>query len=204
MNRLWLARHAQTEWNVENRMQGHHDSPLTELGHRQASALGQALKNKPLSAIFVSTAQRAQRTATYVHQFHPHIPFIPTDDLREIHLGPWEGLTKAEIQQRWPNEVDLFWHHPAQFQAIEGGEDYRLLFQRLQRWWQTFFHSAQQGEWLVVSHGVTLQVLFLLLENRRLEDLHRDQILAQCSLSLVEWETGHQPRLVFRNNTDHL
>ncbi len=204
MNRLWLARHAQTEWNIQGRMQGHQDSPLTELGKQQAKALSEALKNHSFHAIYTSTAGRALATAAYVQAYHPNAPLIATEDLREIHLGPWEGMTKTEIAARWPKEVELFWHQPAEFQRIHGGEDYRMLYERLGRWWADFHKSSRSGDWLVISHGVTLQVLFLLLEGANLTELHRENILHQCSLSMIEWEEGCPPRLVFRNRISHL
>lgn len=204
MNRLWLARHAQTEWNIEGRMQGHLDSPLTDRGKKQAEALGRRLKGQPIQAIYTSTAGRALATAREVQAHHPGIPLISTEDLREIHLGPWEGLTKTEIRVHWPKEVDLFWHHPAEFHGIEGGEDYYSLYKRLNAWWEKFRAQAHGGEWLVISHGVTLQVLFLLLEGSDLENLHRENILHQCSLSCVEWENNQPPRFVSRNETSHL
>lgn len=203
MIRLWLARHAQTEWNVEGRMQGHRDSPLTDLGRRQAEALGRALEAVPLCSAVTSPAERALATARVALARRPGVPLIVEEALREIRLGPWEGLTKDEIARRWPREFDLFWHHPAEFCRVEQGEDYGDLYARVRGWWDDFRPRLTDGDWLLVSHGITLQVLLLLLGGRELRDLHRERILQQCALTLVELEP-EGPRVVFQNRTDHL
>lgn len=204
LNRLWLARHAQTVWNVEARLQGHLDSPLTQLGVRQAEALARALAKRDLKEIHCSPARRVLATVRPVLEVHPRVPLIEDQDLREIHLGPWEGLTKDEIRRRWPKELEAFWYRPAEFRPVGGGEDYYQLLERVKRWWGQVASRWEGGERLVVSHGVTLQVLLLHLEGADLPDLHRDRVLQQCSLTLVEWDDPAQPRVVFRNGTDHL
>lgn len=60
---LYITRHGETEWNIQKRMQGHKDSPLTEKGRKQAQALGNYLKNIPFEKVFVSDSNRAYETA---------------------------------------------------------------------------------------------------------------------------------------------
>lgn len=61
--RLYLTRHGETEWNVIHRMQGSKDSPLTELGVRQAESLKAVLDTVPIDAVYASPSPRAMRTA---------------------------------------------------------------------------------------------------------------------------------------------
>lgn len=203
MVRLFLARHGQTEWNTAFRMQGRMDSPLTALGVRQTMALGQALRHEPLSEIYCSPAGRAVATAEMAASHHPGLEVKVDDDLAEMDLGPWEGLTREEIKARWPSEVDAFWNHPEQFGSV-GGEDYFTLEKRLHGWMARTLPNWTSGTRLVVSHGVTLQMLFALFGGGGVADIHRERVLQQCGLSLYEWEPGQPPKLMYRNKVDHL
>ena len=49
---IYLIRHGQTEWNLETRMQGHKDSPLTKLGRTQAQGLHDRLTNEKIDLIY--------------------------------------------------------------------------------------------------------------------------------------------------------
>ncbi len=203
MIRLFLVRHGQTEWNVLFKMQGRLDSPLTELGLWQTLALGEALKDEPLVEIHTSPAGRAMLTAQKVAAFHPGVPVVIQNDLTEMDLGPWEGRTREEIRGQWPEDVENFWNSPLNFKSV-GGEDYFQLEKRLRTWMIKTMHTWKSGTRLLVSHGVTMQMFFAILEGGGVENLHRDKVLQQCALSLAEWEPGEKPRLVFRNKVDHL
>jgi probable phosphoglycerate mutase len=98
-----LVRHGETDWNTEKRLQGHLDIGLNAEGVRQAHALGQALLNEPLHAIYASDLQRARDTAQAIAE--PRGMAVQTDaSLRERCYGAFEGLRHAEISERYPNE----------------------------------------------------------------------------------------------------
>lgn len=61
MLHLYIARHGQTQWNVEKRMQGWLDSDLTELGLYNARALGERLKDIELNQVYISPSKRTKR-----------------------------------------------------------------------------------------------------------------------------------------------
>lgn len=93
---IFLIRHGQTDWNLEDKYQGRTDIPLNETGRAQAkkTALFLKQKNAPLVALYSSDLQRAHQTAMEIAElFLLNITLAP--DLREGHLGKLEGLTKA-------------------------------------------------------------------------------------------------------------
>jgi broad specificity phosphatase PhoE len=103
MTEILLARHGETDWNRENRFQGRADPPLNELGRRQAQELAQALAAENVIAVYSSPLRRAMETAEVVAGwlgFHP----VSLDALREVDVGSWQGLTRAEIEQRFPEQ----------------------------------------------------------------------------------------------------
>jgi len=97
MSRLLLARHGQSVSNAVRRFQGAQDVALSELGARQAEALGQAIRRLPIAAVYTSPLERARRTAE-IAAAGLGVPLTPVDDLRELSLGEWEGRTVEEIR----------------------------------------------------------------------------------------------------------
>ncbi|MEC1652355.1 histidine phosphatase family protein [Bacillus vallismortis] len=63
MLHLYIARHGQTQWNVEKRMQGWLDSDLTELGQYNARALGERLRDNEFNQVYISPSKRTEETA---------------------------------------------------------------------------------------------------------------------------------------------
>lgn len=87
---LYIVRHGQTQWNVERRIQGHGDSPLTELGIQQAKELGELLHDVHFDVVFSSDSLRAKRTAEMV-VLERELEVVTTELLRERAFGRYEG-----------------------------------------------------------------------------------------------------------------
>ena len=97
MSSLILARHGQSVSNAVRRFQGVQDVALSELGARQAEALGLALRRLRITAVYTSPLERARRTAE-IAAAGLGVPLTPVHDLRELSLGDWEGRTVEEIR----------------------------------------------------------------------------------------------------------
>jgi len=100
---VYLARHGQTEWNVAGRRQGRLDSPLTDLGLRQAARNAELLSTERIDAVFASPLGRARRTASIIGAALG-LTVEVLEDLAEIDHGSWAGLTSAEIDAGWPGQ----------------------------------------------------------------------------------------------------
>jgi len=100
---LVLWRHGQTTYNVEHRFQGQSDVPLNEVGLRQAAEAARYLAAIQPSAIFSSDLSRASVTAAALARL-TGLSVQLDKDLRERSGGSWEGLTEAEIRERFPAE----------------------------------------------------------------------------------------------------
>ena len=108
-----LLRHGQTPLSTERRFAGIGDIPLTETGVRQAKLAAERLAARgDIDVIMTSPLQRAGQTTAEVAAA-TGAPVVTDDDLRETDFGAWEGLTFAEAQQRWPNEVTAWLADPA-------------------------------------------------------------------------------------------
>jgi probable phosphoglycerate mutase len=98
---LLLARHGETDWNREGRFQGHADPPLNDLGRAQARELADRLERERLGAIYASPLRRAYETAEIVGSAHG-LAVRSVSALREVDVGSWSGLTRPEIESRFP------------------------------------------------------------------------------------------------------
>jgi len=104
MLRLLLTRHAQSEWNAAGRWQGQADPPLSELGRQQSFQAAAAVGS--VDAIVASSLERARHTAEIIAEHIGVGPVISSDLLVERDAGEWSGLTRAEIDQHWPDHLD--------------------------------------------------------------------------------------------------
>jgi probable phosphoglycerate mutase len=98
--RLIVIRHAESDWNASGRRQGQADPPLSELGREQAAAA--AISIGEVAGIVSSDLQRAAQTAAIIGRRIGVGPVVLDQRLRERDAGEWTGLTRAEIDERWP------------------------------------------------------------------------------------------------------
>jgi probable phosphoglycerate mutase len=104
--RMLLVRHGQSAWNAQGRWQGQADPVLSELGRRQARAAAASLMPRSLQAIWASDLRRAAETAAIIADELGVGPAVLDPDLRERDAGEWSGLTRAEIEERYPGYLD--------------------------------------------------------------------------------------------------
>ena len=157
MSRLYLLRHGQTQYNLQGRVQGHCDSPLTELGASQAHAAGAWLAAQGVSfeRIFSSPLGRALATAEVAREELaaaglPAPAVEPVDGLIERSYGPFEGGPASDV----PAEL---WD-PGETLVPYGGEGSAALRERIVATLTELMVSSRAQTVLAVSHGsATLQ-----------------------------------------------
>ncbi len=152
MKCLLLARHGQTLSNAVRRFQGTHDVPLSELGARQAEALGRALRGRRISAVYTSPLERARRTAE-IAAGGLGLPLNAVHDLRELSLGEWEGLTVEEVSAQ-PGDPYARWVRDPVACVPPGGEPLSEVQARVVRAMAEIADAHPNGQdVLVVCHG---------------------------------------------------
>lgn len=102
MATILIARHGETDWNRDGRWQGWADPPLNDTGRAQARTLAAELRETPFDAVYASDLRRAHETAEIVAEPHG-VPVVVDPALREIDIGSWSGLTRPEIEERFPD-----------------------------------------------------------------------------------------------------
>ncbi|MDO0823400.1 alpha-ribazole phosphatase [Desulfosporosinus nitroreducens] len=100
---IYLVRHGDIGLEKEKRFIGQSDLPLSTLGREQAILLKKIFSRVPIDNIYCSDLLRAQQTAEIIASAHPIIP-TTCAELRELHMGVWEGKSFAEIKAKYPEE----------------------------------------------------------------------------------------------------
>ena len=172
---LIVARHGETEWNAERRLQGQQDIPLNSRGRSQAVATGRFLRSVPLIEVHSSTLQRCQQTARPIAEANIARPNVVSSDLlKETALGVLEGeligrqstaemtrhyqdLSRDEIRYRVPN-----------------GENLHDVAARVQRFFIDRYHLLKgHGTHLIVGHRNVNKMILKYLLGLSFEDGYR-------------------------------
>jgi broad specificity phosphatase PhoE len=148
---LWLVRHGESTWNSARRFQGGRDAPLSPRGRVQARALATGLASVQFDALYTSPLSRARDTAAPCGAMLGLEP-IPVDDLREIGLGDWEGLTLETVLAQDGEHYERWLREPLAH-APRGGESMTALAARVQGALAHVEGRHPRGRVLVVSHG---------------------------------------------------
>jgi broad specificity phosphatase PhoE len=162
--KLLIIRHAQSTGNVDRRMQGQGDYPLTDHGRIQAQKLAQHLQDSPPTAIYSSPLQRTIDTTEILCHGLPTAPTIQlTPELAEYQNGIFQGLTWAEAQAQYPQLCDQL-ETTLDWLPVPGAETLGQARDRVERLVEYLLRRHRNGErlWLV-SHGWIMQQLIAAL-----------------------------------------
>ena len=145
-----VLRHGQTEWNAAGRLQGHLDSPLTEIGLRQAQRQNETLLDYDLEGFrFITSPQGRARKTAQIALAGIEAEIETSEELKEMTMGQWSGITRAEIaaerKLRVPDLGEL-----QVYDWVPGGESTAQLFTRC-----AGFFAPLTGPPVLVTHGMT-------------------------------------------------
>ncbi|MGE4560294.1 MAG: histidine phosphatase family protein [Desulfobulbus sp.] len=167
---IYLLRHGKIDTTSPRRFLGQTDLPLNETGIRQAKRLGQALSAIPFDQVFSSPLNRARQTAALVSG-RALTAIEPIEAFREINLGAWEGLSVAEVRERFPGAYEQRGLHLADYRP-ERGESFADLAARALPALRAITRQFQ-GPMLIVAHAGVNRALLACLQDLPLEGLLR-------------------------------
>jgi len=147
--RALLVRHGQSTWNADGRWQGQADAPLSERGVDQSRAAAGAVARLAPTLVVTSDLVRARRTAELL--LPPDVALRDDARWRERHAGEWTGLTRDEIDDRFPGWL-------AEHRSPPGFEDDESLLARVLPALDAVLHEADSVV-LVVTHGGVIRTL---------------------------------------------
>jgi probable phosphoglycerate mutase len=166
---ILLARHGETDWNREGRFQGHADPPLNATGRAQAAQLSNRLDGVALAAVYSSPLKRALETAGVVASAHGLEP-VALDALREVDVGSWQGLTRAEVESRFPEGLTRWLDYE---QGWEDGESYEQMGERVIPALLELAGAHGGEQILAVTHGGPIRAAFAFAHRTSLPEARR-------------------------------
>ena len=166
---LYLARHGQSQYNIEGRIGG--DAPLTELGRAQADALAGHFHDKHIPYIFTSFRRRSRETAVPISAAHPEALVIPLPELDEIDAGICDSMRYEDIRNSMPEEFAARARDKYNYVYPEG-EGYATMRKRVERGFRkALFLSGGQPGIILIGHQAVNRMILSLFLFRRTEDV---------------------------------
>ena len=184
-----------------HRFQGLTDIPLNDTGRQQAGFAKTGLLDVELAAIYTSPLQRAVETAEIIRGDR-EIPIYPTEGLREMGIGEWEGLLVSEIDERYPGWYDIWRTAPTQIR-LKGGEPYA---ETQKRAWKTFWEIVKEQEGktvLIVSHMMCISSILLTVAGIPLDEVWQHPI-GNAALNIVEADSDGRAVITDWSKDDHI
>jgi probable phosphoglycerate mutase len=204
MRKIILIQHCQSEHHINNMSGGWTDTPLTDLGRKQAEFIGAKLR-KDLDAdeyvLYSSDLMRAKQTAEIVGK-HLNLEVIQEMGLREINTGIAAGKTKDWAREnRNPGSGGGF---NIDYQEFQEGETFRQFYSRVCNCMERICDS-QKKDMIIVTHGGTLAYIIAWWMNFEPHMLAKACFSASAgSISLLQENNYEQNTLRVLNDTSHL
>jgi broad specificity phosphatase PhoE len=191
MKYLYLIRHGETDWNAQERFQGHIDIPLNSKGQAQARELIAVCKSYQIEAILSSDLKRAVETAEIIAA-PLNLKVFQDEGLREANLGHAQGLTYAEIEERYGKVVIERWRSAHLSDAdisYPGGESGASVVHRSFASLRNFLATTPFDRIAVTTHGGVIRRIMqrllppgslpVSIPNAVVHPLHYDPVLDQ-------------------------
>ncbi len=153
--RLYLVRHGQTAWNLEQIVQGHSDIELDETGHRQAALVARAFSGIEFERILTSDLARSLQTARVLSEA-TKVPVETTPRLRERGFGIHEGKPYDLIRTTMDREAVDNGRDPFEHRLLDG-ESLKDVWERITPVFEDL--QADSRKTVVVSHGGIMGLL---------------------------------------------
>jgi broad specificity phosphatase PhoE len=201
---ILLIRHGETEWNAEQRVQGHTNSALTDLGRRQAEAVARRLRDARIDALYASDLGRARETAEAIAAGRG-LDVQTTPALREKNYGHWEGRTIEDVKAVHADEWRSYHILRDVAYRIPGAEIWAEVHDRVVRFLEEVAerHHGNEGAVAVVGHGGSVRVAVLHAIGAPLASLPRLK-LDNCGLTRLSRDDDGHWRVVTMNDVSHL
>lgn len=203
MTKLILVRHGESLGNAVRRLLGHTDLDLSELGYRQAEATADALKDEKIDVIYSSDLLRAYNTAVPNAKIHG-LEIIPSENLREIMLGEWEGKSVDEIQEQYGDMYEKEWLGAFGTFRFPGGESTMEAGQRFYKECERIAHENLGKTILITAHAAVIRSFYSIVMNIAPEEIVGNLAYpTNASISEVEYKNGKFEKISFSRD-EHL
>jgi broad specificity phosphatase PhoE len=174
-----MIRHGETDWNRDNRFQGHADPPLNETGRAQALTLACGIQDEQFSAIYTSPLRRAHETAAILGAQLGLEP-IREPAFMEVDVGSWSGLTRTDVEARFPAGFARWLEYG---HGWDDGETYDELGARVVAGLLAIAARHEDAAVLAVTHGGPIRSALAAAEHVPFEEARRSiHVIENCAV----------------------
>ena len=197
---IYLIRHGETDYNKGRRLQGVTDIPLNARGIELAEKTAEGLRDIAFDRIYTSPLIRSRKTAEIIRGSRD-IEIIPTDGLKEISFGDYEGLTVLTESYNIPDpDFCDFFNAPERYHTPPGGESIEALRQRTTSFIREIMSDpANEGKTLLMaSHGAAIRGMLSGLQGLPVAQFWNGGVHKNCAVTLLRAEQG-KFEIIFEN-----
>ena len=199
--RVYLVRHGATQMTAEDRFSGAGGAELSSEGRQQAARLGARVQDDGIAAVYASPLSRSADTARIIAGSCGLSPVL-RDELREISHGPWEGLTRREVEERFPREYGAWEADPFTY-APPGAESGVAVLARALPAIREIVTAHETQTVLVVSHKATIRLVLCSLLGIDARG-YRDRLdQSPACLNVLDFRGPVHARLTLFNDISH-
>lgn len=194
---IYLTRHGQTEWNLEKRLQGRGNSPLTAFGIERARELSTRIDEMKIDTIYTSPIERAYKTAEIL-KGNKEIPLISDNGLMEMNFGDFEGQIMEEIMESNPNwDMHLIMQGNIEMRA-PNGETLKEVRERVRETIDKIILESDNKTILIVAHGITLKALMYYFKDSEVNS----EVMGQATLTKIIVDKN-EFKIEYKNDGTH-
>lgn len=195
---IYLTRHGQTLWNLEKRLQGGGNSPLTEEGIERAKELSDRLKNIHIDIIYSSPIERAFETAKII-KGNKDIEIVTDNGFMEMSFGDYEGRRTDEIMKENPSwDINLIMKGNTELSA-PNGENLGEVRIRVANTMNKIIKANIGKTILIVAHGITLKAIMYYFKDKEVNS----EVMGQATLTKINVDENNNFNIEFKNNNSH-
>ena len=198
---IYIIRHGQSLGNLRGGFAGHTDYPLSDLGHTQARITADFLKNEHIDAVISSPLSRAMQTARPIASDRG-LDIIEDKDFMEMNFGKWEGMTTAEVDEKY-NGAFTQWKHEMYKTVCPGGEGTVECYNRAVNALCTVAKKYEGKDICITSHGALIKFMCGYLHKTPLEKLQDIPWADNASVTKLEYANGSF-KIIYECKSDHM
>ena len=172
---IYLIRHGEIDSNVKKIYAGTSEEPLNANGRRQVESLASRLEGRGIELIYTSPLRRAVETAKILSE-KLKVPLVVERDLREILLGPLDGLSHNQVITQYPEIWKIWNENPAELK-LEGMEPLETVQQRILAVIRNWVSSYGQPSIIAgVTHLAVLRCVLLYTQGKPLNEYRKIEV----------------------------
>ena len=194
---IYVIRHGETDWNKNQRFQGQTDVKLNETGREQALALRPVINSLQIESVYSSPLSRAFETAQLATQ-DLKLSIHQDDRLREVNIGEAEGLTHAEINEKFGEEILLKWRSYDERLLdfrFPLGESKRQVMYRIRQVFLDIAQNSNRASVAVFAHGMVMRAMTFVFDSGLPWD---PQVFSNGSVHQYTWSQELPEQLIYK------